>query len=122
MIQMRDLWQEQSVQTAREYVLMIPSLKGGRRGQVLKLTACVCKVLRVGMSAAILPILQYAHMLCVHNAQITCGPTLSKQNMWKSGKLLLIYSSHMHVLKAHKMLHECQGLMLQTTPMHKNQY
>jgi len=70
MIQMQDLWQGQSVQTARKYVLMTPSLEGGGWGWVKgpSFQADRLCLYKVGVSAAVLPILQYAHMLCVHNA------------------------------------------------------
>jgi len=33
-----------------------------------------------------------------------------------------IYSSHMHLFNAHKMFHECHGLLEHAAPVHKYQY
>lgn len=64
---MQDLWQGQEISVLSK-VSRLPVCGGDTLpGGGIFEAACICIVLTVGVSAAILPILQYAHTLCVHN-------------------------------------------------------
>lgn len=63
----------------------------------------------------------YTHALCTYCLHYLWTYTEHTKYV-EQWHVAFIYSSHMHLLRRHKMLHECQDLLEQTAPVHKYQY